>query len=89
MNWICGLKRLWVLASLAITWLMVCDMWDSCQYPMTWERNGLAAGFCEIPHLGHILNAAAVSLTVSVALFIIGAGIIWVLRGFRQKEPQA
>jgi hypothetical protein len=31
----------------------------------------------------------ALFIGVSVALYIIGAALIWALRGFRQKEPQA
>jgi hypothetical protein len=89
MNWICGLIRLWLLASIALTCLMINDMWNSCRYPITWEHDGLAAGFCDIPHLGHVLNGVAAALIVSFAIFIIGAGVVWVVRGFQRKVPQA
>ena len=89
MNWILGLKRLWVLASIAAT-AVICN-----------EGRGLAEHRCRdywphspLPDCGSavwrtIFEGAALSIAVSVAMYIVGAGIIWVVRGFRQKVPQA
>jgi hypothetical protein len=87
MNWILGMKRLWVLASiLFITW--VCGK--------TWDMTGRCSNYpdslresCEtyVPRV--IFEGAALSVAVPVAMYIVGAAVIWVVRGFLQKAPQA
>ena len=68
MNWICGLKRLWVLASIAFTVLAGAMM---------------AGSTVGIWHL--LLSTAMLSAAVSIPTLIIGAAIIWVVRGFRRE----
>jgi hypothetical protein len=87
MNWILGLKRLWLLASLIVAAYI---------FNKTMTRPGFCLDDPDSPiYCGRniagerIFEAATMSVAVSVSMYLVGAGIIWVVRGFRQKDPQA
>ena len=64
MNWILGLNRAWIVASIVFA------VWACTR----------------TPSFGAVVAATAV---VSAAAYAAGVGILWVVRGFRQKDPQA
>jgi hypothetical protein len=93
MNWILGLKRLWLLASIAFTAYVGLNDWKYCSlqrggFYVRERSDGWVGPFCDSLFLD-VLNTALPAVTLSLIVFILGAGIIWVVRGFRQKEPQA
>ena len=87
MNWIRGLTRLWVFASLTFTVVVGFGMWrhavNACHYENSWATK------YNCDNLGRLfLYIAGVSVPVSFAVFIVGAGLIWVMRGFQWKGPR-
>jgi hypothetical protein len=102
MNWKRGLIRLWLLASIAMTGTIGWVQWDvaeeRCYYGnfryIGNERHFLpndptARQKCENAYEEEFSEGGWQSLGASAALFIVGAVLVWGVRGFQRKEAQA
>lgn len=88
MNWTRGLIRLWLLGSIAWAYLVGVDEWDRASWlcRQTIAIDGGAQ--CGSLQFGAVLAAAVFAVATSLAVFIIGAGVVWVMRGFLREEAQ-
>ena len=83
MNWTRGLTRLGGLGGLAWGAYVHFLIWDITANKCNWMAD------CSSLWLKHSLFVAANMVAGAIALYIIGAALVWALRGFRQGEPQA
>jgi hypothetical protein len=102
MNWKRGLIRLWLLASIAMTAYIGWDHRESAEERCYWgnfryigneqhyaPENEEARRKCQLSHEEEFSEGVWQSLEASSALFIIGAVLVWGVRGFQRKEAQA
>jgi hypothetical protein len=94
LNWTRGMIRLWLLVSIAITgtlfWQGQEDAAEGCKWTraaeIAWGRDGWRPGVCDDVYLGHAALSALQSGAVSLAILIVGASVVWGVRGFRRTE---
>src|SRR3954467_15823417 len=91
MNWILGLKRLWAVASIALIVRIFNNgprrVEDLCRdYDDWWSGRSLPD--CGPAIWQTIFEGAVLAVALPIAMYLAGAALVWVVRGFRQKAHQ-
>lgn len=100
MNWTRGLIRLWLLASIAVTCAIGWDHREQIEYRCYYGyraaenlypgRTDLiaqdGADRCRVSSREEISDGATEAFGASFALFLVGAALVWGVRGFRRTS---